>query len=103
MTEKQVRDFKIEEPEEGRIYILSATGQLSPASFSGRHAISALMRLNPEKTVIGANAGGNPAFTAWADKAAKGEKLPRGRYFRMRERLRAHRTVHTAFITVHAE
>lgn len=95
MTAKTVRELKIEDPEE------THPGNPSDLMTQWKGEISRVLSGEPSVTTIGAKMGGNPAFIAWADGAAKGEKLPRGRYFRMRERLRAFRTFRTTFTTLH--
>lgn len=52
-------------------------------------AAKSAFRLAPQKITIGGIRGENPAFRFWADKAKAGEKLPRGKYFRIRECVRA--------------
>lgn len=54
-------------------------------------AVKSAFRLAPEKITIGGIRSENPAFCFWAGKAKAGEKLPRGKYFRTHEIIRAFR------------
>lgn len=50
--------------------------------------IATLFRNAPSKVLIPEINKGNPAFSYWGKKLIKGEKLPRGKYFRKEEILR---------------
>ena len=52
-------------------------------------AIKYLFRGKASVMVIGEINKGNPAFKDWSKRLALGEKLPRGKFFRNEERMRA--------------
>lgn len=53
--------------------------------FSTSDLVKSTMRYAPDKILIGENniPGQCPAFYSWAMKLKDGEKLPRGKYFRL--------------------
>ena len=51
--------------------------------------IQSVFRGKASAMVIGEINKGNPAFKDWSKRLALGEKLPRGKFFRKEERMRA--------------
>ncbi|EBG8282926.1 hypothetical protein FJL53_22340 [Salmonella enterica subsp. enterica] len=103
-----MKPFNIEKPSETKIAesvgffdCLNATATGHIGYFAGNPAHArALQSITPEmgKSVFRDNASvmyigetykGNPAFKDWSQRLTLGEKLPRGKYFRREERIRA--------------
>ncbi|WP_210461791.1 hypothetical protein [Pantoea ananatis] len=76
--------IKIEAPHEGAVTAAVKTMGM-------QDAVQCTLRRTPEVIHIGGLKGEYPAFCLWAGKAKAGEKLPRGKYFRTREFIRAFR------------
>lgn len=51
--------------------------------------IKSVFRDNASVRFVGEIYKGNPAFKGWSQRLTSGEKLPRGKYFRKEERIRA--------------
>lgn len=64
------------------------SAQESIVSFNGdqmitmEEAVKQVFRHPPKRIIITAFKGSNPGFEFWVDKLKKGERLPRGKYFR---------------------
>ncbi|HBP7197174.1 hypothetical protein GFB57_25625 (plasmid) [Citrobacter sp. S39] len=76
-----MKSFNIETPSEAKI-------DVTPHSFTPE-MVKSVFRDNASVMYIGEIYKGNPAFKDWSQRLTLGEKLPRGKYFRKEERIRA--------------
>lgn len=76
-----MKQFNIETPSETKI-------DVAPQSITSE-MVNSVFRNNPSVIYIGEIYKGNPAFKDWSQRRTLGEKLPRGRYFRKEEKIRA--------------
>lgn len=76
-----MKPFSIETPSETKIE--AAQQSLTP------DMIKSVFRGNASVMYVGEIYKGNPAFKDWSQRLSLGEKLPRGKYFRKEERIRA--------------
>lgn len=79
---KVIRDIEIESAQEG---IVSINGD---HVITMEEAVKKVFRHPPKRIIINAFKGSNPGFEFWVDKLKKGERLPRGKYFRACEYFR---------------
>lgn len=89
MTQKSERTITVEPVQE----ITINAAQEKIVSFGGNdqveEAVKNIFRHPAKRMLIPGFKGGNPAFKDWADRLKKGERLPRGKYFRICERIQA--------------
>lgn len=73
--------FNIESPHE--TFLASEANSVSPDVFQS------VFQGHASVMVIGEINKGNPAFKDWSKRISLGEKLPRGKFFREQEKMRA--------------
>ncbi|EGU3395825.1 hypothetical protein H3J60_004553 [Salmonella enterica] len=77
-----ISSLKIESAQEG---VVSINGD---QVITMEEAVKKVFRHPPKRIIITAFKGSNPGFEFWVDKLKKGERLPRGKYFRACEYFR---------------
>lgn len=89
MTQKSERTITVEDVQEITINAAQEKIVSSRSREQVEAAVNKLFRHPAKRMLIPAFKGSNPAFEYWVDRLKKGERLPRGKYFRICERIQA--------------